>query len=200
MRILRISRIRFIILKVSLIMNFEVLHANIIIYDKIKNTVIRFEPYGKLDVVDEQYLDKMIKKIFIKAVRQDITYICPGDYLKNQKFQAVSMGDTNKNLGDPVGYCLAWCFWFIELKLKNPDEDDKTLVENAMEKIILMGKDDPMAILTFIRGYGRKLDDEKNNMFRKIGIDNSEIYSLTYTDSKLIKIKKYIEKFVIKLL
>ena len=56
-----------------------------------------------------------------------------------------------------------------------------------------MGKDDPMAILTFIRGYGRKLDDEKNNMFRKIGIDNSEIYSLTYTDSKLIKIKKYIE-------
>ena len=33
---------------------------------------------------------------------------------------------------------------------------------------------------------------EKNKIFKDIGFDSSEIYSLTYTHEKLSKIKKYI--------
>ena len=41
----------------------------------------------------------------------------PHEYLQNVNFQQSSLGDKEQNLGDPEGYCLAWCLWFLELKL-----------------------------------------------------------------------------------
>jgi ankyrin repeat protein len=196
-RALNIKNMRFIILKFSLLPQTASMHANIVIYDKEKNTVIRFEPYGDWEILDSYNLDKMIAKTFQAAVGgKKIKYLRPGDYLKNPKFQTASTGDIKKNLGDPIGYCLAWCFWFIELKLQNPDIDEKTLVDTALEDMILNNKNSENPILDYIRGYARKLDDEKNKILKEIGFTDSELYELTYTPAKLEKIQSAIHNMI----
>jgi ankyrin repeat protein len=199
-RALNIKNIRFIILKISLVPNSSSFHANIIIFDKKENKIIRFEPYGDWEIVDSYQLDKMIKRIFKKVTNDKLKFIRPGQYLHNPKFQSASEGDYKKNLGDPIGYCLAWCYWFIELKLKNPDISEKELVETALENILQDHKkscqNDNNCLLGYIRGYAKNLDDEKNNILKEIGFDNKEIYSLTYNEDKLNKIKIYIEKYI----
>jgi len=201
-RALSLNNIRFILLKISLIPQFASLHANIVIFDKKENKLIRFEPYGDWEMMDSYHLDKMILKIFKKIINDKIKYVRPTDYLNNPKFQSASEGDIKKNLGDPIGYCLAWCYWFIELKLKNPDTDEKKLVERALNKILvekqIACRNDSNCLLGYIRGYGRKLDNEKNFILNKIGIHKNEIYDLSYSSEKLDKIKVYIENYIVK--
>jgi hypothetical protein len=191
---------RFVIIKLSLIPQVSSMHANIVIYDKNKNKIIRFEPYGDWEIIDSYNLDKMICNMFCRASgNKKVIYLKPGDYLSNPKFQTASGGDFKKNLGDPIGYCLAWCYWFIELKLENPDEDEKQLVEIALENIIInkTNNNDQNLLLGYIRGYGRKLDNEKNKILIELGLKESEIYDLTYSQEKLYKISNYINDIVI---
>jgi hypothetical protein len=200
-RALSLNNIRFVILKISLVPQITSFHANIVIFDKKENKIIRFEPYGDWEIVDSYHLDKMIYRIFEKVTNAKLKYIRPGDYLHNPKFQTASEGDYKKNLGDPIGYCLAWCYWFIELKLKNPDIEEKNLVENALENILEEKKiacdNDTNCLLGYIRGYGRKLDQEKNQILKEIGIDTKEIYGTSYSTEKLNKIKNYVEKLIV---
>lgn len=199
-RAINIRDIRFIILKFSLMpQNGNYTHANIVIYDKAKSTVMRFEPYGDQEIRDSYSLDQMIIKLFQKAIgNKKIRYLRPGDYLQNSKFQTASTGDVKKNLGDPVGYCLAWCYFFLELKLQNPDIDEKTLVETALENIILRNESSENPVLDYIRGYAKKLNEEKDIILREIGFNDSELYSLDYTVTKLTKIQERIKTEIFK--
>lgn len=189
---------RFVILKFSLIPQMSSMHANIVIYDKIDHKLMRFEPYGDWEISDAYLLDKKLSKIFCSATNtHKIKYIRPGDFLSNSKFQTISQGDYKKHLGDPMGYCLAWCYWFIELKLKNPDIDEKSLVENALHNIIkTKNNNDKNPLLGYIRGYARNLDNEKNKILQELKIHNIDIYGLSYSKDKLKFISKYVENYV----
>lgn len=197
------SKKRFVIMKLTIVPNEEALHANMIIYDSKRNILTRFEPYGDWEFSDAYYLDKKILHIFKKVLDKDIyktlKFYKPGDYLDKTKFQSLSLGDIRrfKHLGDPFGYCLAWCYWFLELKLLNPDVNEKNLVENALNKVIKNGKNSKNPLLDHIRGFAKKLDNEKNSLFLKIGIDVSEIYKLSYNENNIKAIKEYIDKYVI---
>ena len=197
-RLINCEKIRFIVLKLSLIVHSSTIHANIVIYDKLKNKLIRFEPYGDWEFLDSYFLDKKILKIFTKVIDSEniksLKYIRPSEYLSKTKFQSVSLGDhsKNKNLGDPDGYCLAWCYWFLELKLKNQDIDETKLVEMALKKIIENDSYLENPLLNYIRGYAKHLDDEKNKIFEKIEISKDNYYNLYYNDENLSKIKNFI--------
>ncbi|ATZ80777.1 ankyrin repeat domain-containing protein [Bodo saltans virus] len=199
-RALNDNNIRFILLKMSLIPQIGVLHANIIIFDKKLNKLIRFEPYGDWELIDMTHFDNMICKMFMKATKSNtIKMIRPTTFLKDNKFQTASNGDNEKNLGDPHGYCLAWCYWFLELKLKNPDIGETELVNNALENIIIKyNKNNDNPLLSYIREYAKKLDDEKNKIFKDIGFLDTEIYELKYTDEKLKKIGDYVHHYFVK--
>lgn len=197
------TQCRFVVLKLSLVPFSTMLHANIIIYDKQTNRIIRFEPYGDWDLLDSFQLDKMIIGLFKKSISEDKTkslkYVRPTEYLSKTKFQSSSFGDhlKQKNLGDPDGYCLAWCYWFLELKLLNPDLSEKLLVESTLNEIIMNAKDtDTNPLLNYIRKYSKHLDKEKNIIFRKIGINESEFYKINYTDDTYNKYKNYISDYV----
>jgi hypothetical protein len=191
--------IRFILLKMSLIPQPDALHANIIIFDKKTNRLIRFEPYGDWELIDMTQFDELLCKIFMKATKiNNIKMIRPTFFLNDNKFQTASNGDNEKTLGDPQGYCLAWCFWFLELKLKNPDVDEKILTNNALENIlVLYDKNHNNPLLSYIREYAHKLDSEKNKILKDIGFSDHELYELKYTDNKLEKIGKYVEQYFI---
>lgn len=194
---------RFVLLRVTIIVTKSVLHANVVIYDKKLNKLIRFEPYGDWEFHDSYSLDKLIMDMFLnvldKKSQKTLKYIRPNEYLDKTKFQTTSLGDhpSEKNLGDPMGYCLAWCFWFTELKLLNPDVGEGKLVSNALNKIIKTDSSNRNPLLTYIRAYSKQLDKEKNKYLESVGINRNEIYKISYTSEKLDLIKNSSEKYVV---
>jgi len=178
----------------------ESLHANIIIYDRERNTLMRFEPYGDWEFADSYYLDKFIIRLFKKCLDnkavKTLKYLRPANYLDKTKFQSSSESNRSLSVGDPRGYCLAWSMWFLELKLLNPDFDEKILVETALDKIITSSPQDDNALLTHIRGFAKHLDNEKNRIFSEMQISENEHYKYDYTENTLQLIKTHLKSFI----
>ena len=195
--IIKKTKKRFILLTISLIVAKEFTHANCIIIDTKKNDIRRFEPYGLNTMGDENELDELIKNKCEEIFNRKFRYYKPEDYVGNIKFQSVSNDGNNnyRKLGDPMGYCLAWCMWFIELKLNNPDIKDSELTNLASENILKYYKKYDNPYLYFIRDYGRILNDEKDKIFRKIKISKDELYDINYKQTNLYKIHDYIQKY-----
>ena len=192
----------FIIIKL-VISPGESLHSNAVIYDKKNNILTRFEPYGDWDMADSYHLDLKIIDIFKscldKSLVHKLKYIRPTEYLNKTKFQSVSLGDDqkHKNLGDPAGYCLAWTYWFLELKILNRNINDNVLVKMAYNKIFKDADNKSSnPLLHYIRGYAKHLDNEKNMFLEKIGIHSQEHYKLNYSSNFISILNKYIDDYV----
>lgn len=182
---------RFILVKVSHFPRSDSLHANVIIFDKDDSSYRRFEPYGYISTEDEMYLDKLVMNSILKVINKKITYYKPGDFLENGKFQSISNDsslEVRKN-GDPLGYCLAWCMWYIELKLNNSGMIEKDLISKSADKILEIYCTSDTPYIDFIRDYSRKLNDEKDKIFEEFNIDKDNYYKTSYDISDLEKIK-----------
>jgi hypothetical protein len=178
---------RFIIIKVSHFPRPESLHANIILFDKDDNSYRRFEPYGYISTDDEMYLDKLVMDIILKFRKAKIKYFKPGDFLEKGRFQTISNDSSAevRKTGDPFGYCLAWCLWYIELKLNNPAMKETDLIEQAADKIFNTYCDSDTPYIDFIRDYGRKLNDEKDKLFGEFGLNKENFYNVAYNKTDL---------------
>lgn len=184
---------RFILIKISFVPSYKYTHANIVLIDLHDYSVRRFEPYGINNVVDEYILDELLKDKISKVLDKKIKYYSPSDYLNNIRFQLVSNDGSLylKKTGDPGGYCLAWCFWYIELKINNTDLEEKDLIEKASKKIEHYYRKTENPYLYFIRDYSRKLSNEKDKIFKKIKINKMNYYDVSYKTSNLNKIFNY---------
>ncbi len=187
-KLLKNEKIDFIFIKLSLIPNFNSTHANILIYDKKNNILERFEPYGPNDMLDEKELNKFIEKLSKKIFNKKVKFIYPKLFMEETKFQIVSSDSdpSNKKIGDPIGYCLAWCFWYLELRLNNPKLSSKKLVNNAFDKILKSKNPDSNQVLNYIRNYSQELDKLKNIFLKECNIPESEYYNNNY-DNKIIE-------------
>jgi len=194
------SNYKFIVLKLTIVVNASYTHANILLYDIVKKRLTRFEPYGvnEVDFYDYESLDKVLLRSFMD-VDKDIKYISPKDYLTNTRFQTLSDEDNKNNyrLGDPTGYCLAWCIWFIEIKLSNPDVDDIILMKNAMNSILAHKNNKTNSFMRYIRQYAKKLDSEKNKIFEEIGIERDQFYETYYNENTLNIFFRYFNKVAV---
>lgn len=199
---------RFTIIKISIMPTHQnFMHANVLIYDKHRNTIVRFEPYGDWEFYDAYFLDKMLLNMFKKCLNKKksstLKYLKPSGYLDKTKFQSASLGDDemSQNVGDPGGYCLAWCYWFVELKMLNPDIDERILVETSLNKILIEGDiNDDNPLLTHIRRYGKHLDNEKNKILEEIGLQKYEMYKKNFSDTTMDMIVNLCDNTVIKIL
>jgi hypothetical protein len=137
-------------------------------------------------MLDEEKLNQFIEKLAKKIFNKDVKYINPKLFMDIAKFQIISSDSDpdNKKLGDPVGYCLAWTFWYLELRLNNPDTDPKLLVENALNKIININSNSNQ-VLDYIRNYSQELDKLKNNFLKKCGIKEDAYYNNNFNDNEL---------------
>ena len=195
--VIKKTKKRFILLTISLIVGKDYTHANCIIIDNHNNDIRRFEPYGINNMNDEYELDNYILENCEKTFKKRFKYYKPEDYIGTIKFQSIS-NDTNndyRKIGDPMGYCLAWCLWYIELKLNNPDIKEKDLTFLASENILKHYKKYDNPYLYFIRDYSRQLNEEKDKLLRKIKINKDELYDINYKHKNLKKIKEYISKY-----
>jgi ankyrin repeat protein len=197
------TNIRFIFIKLTLIPSSKGTHANIIIFDKHTGIMERFEPYGVVPYVDADKLDYMLEfKLgsyytkYLKTINKKLTYLKPADFMNGLSFQTFS-DDSNivvKKLGDPVGYCLAWTFWYLELRVNNPDIHPKDIIKNSISSIINKSKvNEEYKFIDFIRNYATELDNIKNRFLLDAGILQNNIYNYVQTDEDLTKLKNHIK-------
>jgi len=198
-KLIKDKKCRYIAIKISIIKNINILHANIILFDKNDLSFRRFEPYGTSVVSDISELDTIILNMFYKEINCKIKCYRPQDYLELTRFQSISNDNHNYNkiTGDPLGFCLAWCIWYIEIKIKNPSLTEKELINRASEKIFASYCDSYTPYNDFIRDYAGMLDEEKNLLLKTFGVNFMEYYKKTFSNKQIKLISEGINFLII---
>ena len=111
-------------------------HSNIIIYDKLYKTLERFEPHGGAKV---EY------KLTIGVDHHIITYFrhLGSDATIKQYFTPFTLAhwgpqihqESESSNPQEKGFCTAWCFWYAELRLLNPEIRRTFLINYSIGKI-----------------------------------------------------------------
>lgn len=162
-------------------------HANILIYDKKNNIIERFEPYGNSHPMYFYYnpkqLDKLLQDNF-KILLPNVQYLSPNQYLPNIGFQYFeSYQQTGYKLGDPNGFCAAWCIWYVMQKIKYDNLDSEILVK----KLLIAIKNKNVKMREIIRSFSKEITDMRDNVLKYCNIDINKYF---YDDVDEIIIKK----------
>jgi hypothetical protein len=98
-------------------------HMNFLVYDKIDNTIYRFEPQGGIvNFYNSMMVDNFIKK---KLKQYNIKYKSMNDYCflpqgELETFGPQALEYTQKTQEtDPIGFCSYWSIYFIDYILTN---------------------------------------------------------------------------------
>lgn len=163
----------------------DINHANILIGDYKNNTIEHFETYGLL--FSSYYKNDLLEEELTWST--GMKYIKSDEFLPNIAFQALSDNKMieNKKHGDIDGFCLAWCVWYLECRLLNPDINPKDLVNKLMK---IISKSDN-SFIEHIRNYANKLTKEKVKILKKIDINKKDISNVYMSDINIKKIIKY---------
>ena len=187
-KIKRLGTKRFCMVFLSL--NYDnLLHANLLIYD-LKNMILeRFEPYGNTSLVDD-YIDDILEEEL--TWNTGLKYIRPKDYLPYSGFQTISDENNNKNIkpGDFGGFCLAWCLWYLETKLINPDINSKILVNKLISRLLKLN----INFNEYIRNYSNKINKYRIKYLEIIDINIRQISNIYLTNSNENKLTQYLIK------
>ena len=165
----------------------NLLHANILIYDFKKMTIERFEPYGNLNSIDE-FIDIVLEEEL--TWNTGLCYIKTSDYLPMVGFQNISDENNllNQKPGDFGGFCLAWCMWYLETKLKNIDVESKILVSKLISKLNNLD----IKYSEYIRNYSNKINKERIKYLELIGINPKEISNSYESNDTEIKLTNFL--------
>ena len=158
-------------------------HANVLIFDRDKKLIIHFEPHGKLNI----YVGKLyetLKNIFKKELK-GFKYITPIEYLPIDAYQSMYDGGSQyiSKVGD-LGFCCAWCFWFIELYINNTKYDLKSLVNKSIKKLI----NTKYTFIDHIRNYANYLNNKMVELLLEYNIPNKYINNLLLEDNYIDEI------------
>ena len=131
---------RFFSMRVDL-QSFDLAHANIIIYDTKKNTLELFDPHGSktMDKFEPMKVRMMLKIIFEK-ISPSITFL--ESYEINPFMGLQKIQGKNEYLRTPdeiLGYCGAWTFFYLQMRLANPDLSQMSLIKQIKNEIIKKG-------------------------------------------------------------
>jgi hypothetical protein len=185
---------RFIVVFISIIFD-SILHANILIYDLKNMTVERFEPYGNTSFMD-QPMDNVLEEEL--TWNTGLKYLRPSDFLPWTGFQTISdeTNIINEKAGDFGGFCLAWCLWYLETRLKNPDIEPKVLIDKLIHKLINKLTKLDIKFIEYIRNYSNKINKKRIEYVEEIGFDPKTISNIHLTADNNIKLTNYlINKF-----
>lgn len=191
-----VNQQRYVLIKITLGIAADVsLHANVLIYDRLKKEAWRFEPYGTNKIMRNQALDKLLNDKLKIVYGSDVKYHTPDDYLEGVNFQLLGEGLSpvreGQDLGDPLGYCLAWSLWFVDIVLSHPDMDPRDIVHNMFTKNDIndiLSEEEGETVkssnyyLDFIRRYAKKLDNEKNNILHSWGVKKYYMYNNVFNN------------------
>jgi len=155
-------------------------HANFMIYDLKFKSLERFEPHGETygDDCISAPVDDMILDLFNKNMGKDFVknYYRPLDFCPKSNVQTIESSELLDDKGDPRGFCQAWCHFYTDLRLANPEIDRKQLVTNLIYQLTYNEK----SFKDFIREYSiflteiyeraleAKSEEDLENIYRKL--------------------------------
>jgi hypothetical protein len=169
------KKIEFIYIKLSInLLNIEnSRHANLIIIDNKNKIVERFEPYGEINYYNSIDLNNFIINNISNPINYQFKFIqsFPGFQTRSDDINVF-----NKTYGDPFGYCLAWCFLYLEIRMIINNNIKPIDVINNF--VINQFKNDNIdnIYISFIRYYAVGLDSQKNELLKRYNIDPAVIY------------------------
>lgn len=175
-------------------------HANMLIFDKEKNELERFEPNGSSFPYKFNYnpvlLDKLLKDKFLSFF-ENLKYFRPIDYLPKIGFQLLESYDhyKTKKIGDPGGFCGAWCTWYAFMRVKYPNLDKIKLINKLIRKI----KAENIPFKNLIRNFANKIVTVRDETFKDADLDINDWINANYSKAQLdrliILIKQVIKEF-----
>ena len=144
------------------------LHATLIFYDFKRNIVERFDPYGNTTVMDRD-MDNILDEEL--TWNTGLKYIAPSVYFPVSGFQTISdeLNLINIKLGDFGGYCLAWCFWYVEHRMLNSKIDPIILVRKTLNRFMEMN----IKPSEYIRNYANKININRFKFYKKHNISEN---------------------------
>lgn len=149
-------------------------HSNMLIFNNLNKSVLRFEPYGSEYPFQFNYnpnlLDLKIEEM-ISNFDLDYLYIPPKTYLNKLSFQAFEINEDDKQsqLGDPGGFCAAWSLWFAENYILNVHKIDN--LYDFIYDLILEIRIKNISFKNMIRAFSAKIANFRDKYLKKININ-----------------------------
>jgi hypothetical protein len=172
-------------------------HANFIIINLKKNIAIRFEPYGNIVMDDMDIFDKILYDK-LNDNFTGINFIPPKEYCPDLSFQSYENNIGFIKIGDPEGYCLAWCYWFLESymmyekKISN-GKQLKSLLNKLFNKIIY----EYSSLIDYIREYGNYLKKNQIKILKKLNFPSNRLYAKYFNDDEMTYVFEYVNKQIL---
>jgi len=131
---------RFFAMRVNL-QSFSDAHANIIIYDTKKNTLELFDPHGSktMDKFEPMKVRHVLNVIF-KKISPHIEFLQSYEINPYIGLQTIQGGSEYLRQPDEVlGYCGAWTFFYLQMRIANPELSQMSLIKQIKGEIINKG-------------------------------------------------------------
>ena len=126
---------RLSVIPLKLLSKTGLSHANMLIYDKINNTLERFEPHGheSPDEFHPYLLDITLPKMFAKFVTgKEVIYIPPQAFCPvkgHQVIEQIERETLGITLAEGKGLCSVWSFIYANLRLQYPDKTNIEIMD-----------------------------------------------------------------------
>ena len=144
-------------------------HMNFIIYDFKTRSMERFEPHG-VDAQDwlEFNIDLKLQNLFTENMGQRfiMKYYRPIDYCPIIGPQTLQDDEEE----DTIGYCMAWSFWYAELRLSNPEKTRDEVVALAMKELDARQE----SLTQFIKNYSNPASEYVDQLSHSKNLAGSE--------------------------
>lgn len=167
------------------ILDSRINHANILLYTHDNKTLERFDPYGYINsnIHQESVLDSIIRKRF-KSLHSEFQYITPKQTMGKYGFQTLSNEhlNSNKKHGDPTGFCVIWCYWYLETRMQN----SKYEVQTILKSVIYTIGNSQYTIMEYIRNVSNHFHELIRTFLIKKGVDKRKINNVD--NSEIIKV------------
>jgi ankyrin repeat protein len=171
-------------------------HANCVFIDIDKLTVERFEPHGSANPKHFNYnpelLDEILNRkfdILFKEILGDTakyTYYKPKQYLPRIGFQMLDARDsnTNKNIGDPEGFCGPWIIWYLDYRIKYINVPSSRVVSSLINKVRMQQE----SFRTIIRNYSVNITNLRDTYLKIIGYNINDFINDKLSLEETIKL------------
>jgi ankyrin repeat protein len=171
------KKITYIVMNVFVV--FEISgHANLLLYNKNTNELERFEPHG--GIYGKQMIDEKLTKYFSKLI-PNVKYIAPYQYMK----LGFQMFDTNEksyntNIGDAAGFCLAWTYWYADMRIQFPSIRRDKLIKYIITQI----NDKNIRYRSVVRNYAANITKLRDIVLQSVGLDINAYINRNVTEKQ----------------
>ena len=172
-------------------------HANILIIDKTRKKIERFEPNGKNFPRGLYYNHSLLDELLVNKFSHllpDYKYYKPSDYLPEIGLQMLETLEDEKckKLGDPNGFCAVWCIWWAHMKIKNKKITSNILINELIARIKLDNK----SFKDIVRNFSQKITSIRDLYLEKYNLTIDDWMINNYSADDLNKIESDILELI----